>query len=53
MFGTGGRTHTQVGGFATEMSPDLQRHVRGLPHTAALLERLTAVRGRAPAELVG
>jgi hypothetical protein len=29
-----------VGSFAAEMSPELQRHVTRLPHTAALLERM-------------
>ncbi len=29
-----------VGGFRTEMSPELQAYVGGLPHTAALLKRL-------------
>ena len=29
-----------VGGFETEMSADLRRRVTGLPHTAALIERL-------------
>jgi hypothetical protein len=29
-----------VGSFKTEMSPELQRHVARLPHTAALLERM-------------
>lgn len=30
----------KVGAFKTEMSPELHRHVIGLPHTAAVLERL-------------
>lgn len=29
-----------VGGFKTEMSPQLRRYVEGLPHTSALLNRL-------------
>jgi hypothetical protein len=36
----------EVGGFQTELSPELQRRVVRLPRTAALLERLAA---RAPA----
>jgi hypothetical protein len=35
----------EVGGFVSEMSPRLRRHVASLPHTAALLERLAAIRG--------
>jgi hypothetical protein len=38
-----------VGGFKTELSPELQRYVIHLPRTAALLERLAA---RAPAPRV-
>jgi hypothetical protein len=36
----------EVGAFTSEMSPQLQRHVAGLPHTAALIQRLAAVRAR-------
>jgi hypothetical protein len=33
----------KVGSFRTEMSPKLQRHVTGLPHTAELLQRLAGL----------
>jgi sulfotransferase family protein len=33
----------KVGGFETEMSPELQSYVIGLPHTAELLERLAGL----------
>lgn len=34
----------QAGAFRAEMSPQLRRHVQGLPHTRALLERLAELR---------